>query len=122
MADAMRSWIAWKKGHHEQVEELAGSAIGRWQVMGEQWGASEYHYPFRWVCVWPLIAARLTKRDFDQAIEAAQQLLEVPQMRIPKELEMTVEALIRDWHDGRGARAVERLAEALGLAEQLGFA
>lgn len=122
MAYAMRSWMAWKEGDGDKVEELAAEAIERWQVMGERWGTSEYHYPFRWVCLWPVIAVRLARRDDGQAIEAVQQLLQNPQMRMPRELETMLEAVVAAWEIGNPSRAGEQLTQALELAEQLGFA
>ncbi len=122
MAYAMRSWMAWKEGDGNKVEELAAEAIERWQVMGARWGTSEYHYPFRWVCLWPVIAVRLARRDDGQAFVAVQQLLRNPQMRMPRELETMLEAVVAAWEIGNPSRAVEQLTQALELAEQLGFA
>jgi tetratricopeptide (TPR) repeat protein len=53
MTIAMLSWVAWKEARPDEAECLAEEAI-------EQWRPTMVRYPFAWICLWPLMAVRLT--------------------------------------------------------------
>ena len=111
---ASLAWVAWKTGRLDEVEGLAREALACWPAGSR--------YPFRWVCLWPLIAVRLGAGQLAKAVEAARQLLPAPQQRLPDELEDEVKAAIGAWETGDPVRAAETLAAALKLAEELRFA
>jgi hypothetical protein len=72
--------------------------------------------------LWPLIAVRLGNGEVTRAVEAARQLVQPPQQRLPDELEAEVQAAIEAWEHGELGRARKTLVKALELAHQLRFA
>ena len=113
-AKASLAWLAWKAGRLVEVEDLAQEALASWPANSWQ--------PFHWVCLWPLIAARLASGQLAGAVDAARQLLPAPQQRLPDELEAQVRAAIGTWERGGRERAGETLAMALELAQELRYA
>ena len=113
-AKASLAWMAWKTGRLGEVEALAEEALASWPDGSWQ--------PFHWVCLWPLIAVRLDAGQVAEAVEAACQLLQAPQQRLPNELEAEVQAGIQTWERGDPERAREILAGALKLAREMRFA
>ena len=111
---ASLAWLAWKTGHRDEVEALAQEALGLWPATSWQ--------PFHWVCLWPLIAVRLGDGEVTRAVEAARQLVQPPQQRLPDELEAEVQAAIEAGEHGELERARKTLVKALELAHQLRFA
>ncbi len=57
-----------------------------------------------------------------EAVDASRQLLMPPQIRFPDELESLVEWVGAAWDSGEHEQAAYKLAEALELAERLGYA
>ncbi len=87
MAWAMLSWVAWKEGRLAEAELAGREAL-------EQWRTGAAQYPFYWVALWPLIAVRLAEARCEEAVAAARELVGQDQMRLPVELETTVESAI----------------------------
>ena len=113
VAKASLAWLAWKAGRVPEVEALAEEALAFMRT-------TVWH-PFHWVCLWPLIAVRLAGGQIAEAIDASQQLLVPPQMRLPDELESAVETAGAAWDKGDRQLARAKLIQALELAEQLGY-
>jgi eukaryotic-like serine/threonine-protein kinase len=113
-AKASLAWLAWKTGRLSEVEDLAHEALASWPANSWQ--------PFHWVCLWPLIAARLAEGQVAGAVDAGRQLLPAPQQRLPDELEAEVNAAIEAWERDEPERAGEILAVALELAQRLRYA
>ena len=113
-AKASLAWLAWKTGRISEVEGLAREALASWPANSWQ--------PFHWVCLWPLVAARLAAGQVAGAIDAARRLLPAPQQRLPDDLETQVLAAIEVWEGGEPERAGETLAVALELAQELRYA
>ncbi len=65
-AKASVAWLAWKTGHLSEVEGLAQDALS--SRPANSWP------PFHWVCLWPLIAARLAEGQVAVAVDAGRQL------------------------------------------------
>ncbi len=114
MVKALLSWVAWKEGRCAEAEQLAVAAL-------EQWRPNLVRYPFCWICLWPLVATRLADGRHEAAFEAARELVQPDQMRLPDDLEAAVRSalLARDSGDPSAAKD---LREALRLAGRLGFA
>ena len=112
MMRAMEAWVAWKEERLDDVERLAREALDCWQPYVAR-------YPFCWICLWPLIGVRLAARRHAEAVEAARDLVNPDQMRLPMPLEALVVGGISAWDAGRPSLAVKRLREALYLAGQL---
>jgi DNA-binding SARP family transcriptional activator len=115
MARAVLSWVAWKEDRYSEVEELAGEVL-------ETTHGGEPPFPFAWICLWPLIAVRLAEGRTSEAITAARELLQPPQMRLPAELEESLAAALAAWEADKHALAGERLRKSVVLAERLSFA
>jgi eukaryotic-like serine/threonine-protein kinase len=115
MAKAMLSWVAWKEGRFAEAELLAREAL-------EQWRTGAVHYPFYWVALWPLTAVRLADGRYREAVDAARELVGQDQMRLPVELEASVQSAIAAWDNDQPEIAREGLGQALRMAEKLNFA
>ncbi len=77
-------------------------------------------YPFYWICLWPLIAVRTADGRLDLAVVTARDLVLPPQMRLPDELEVSVESAPSARESADRPATAERLEQALAVAEKLG--
>ena len=82
---------------------------------------NNYGYWFLWLSLFPLMAARLAEGRVSEAVDASRALLAPPQLRLPDELESTLEAAGSAWDKGDRQLARAKLAEALELAEELRY-
>jgi hypothetical protein len=115
LAKATMAWVAWRDGRPADVVAIANEAL-------ELWEATAASYPFKLLCLWPLIAVHLSAGQVAEAVDASRQLLMPPQIRFPDELESLVEWVGAAWDSGEHEQAAYKLAEALELAERLGYA
>jgi len=115
LAKATMAWVAWRDGRPADVVAIANEAL-------ELWGTTAASYPCKLLCLWPLIAVHLSAGQVAEAVEASRQLLMPPQIRFPDELESLVEWVVAKWDSGEGDQAAHKLADALELAERLGYA
>jgi hypothetical protein len=113
MVKALQSWVAWKEERDRKAESLALEAL-------EQWRPTVVRYPFCSICLWPLIAVRIADGRSDEAVTAVQELVRPPQMRLPYELEVSVQSAISAWESADRPETRERLQKTLALAEKLG--
>jgi hypothetical protein len=109
------AWVAWRDGRPADVVAIANEAL-------ELWEATATSYPCKLLCLWPLIAVRLSAGQIAEAIDASRQLLMPPQLRFPDELEVLVQSAVEQWYSGERDLAARKLADALELAERLGYA
>ena len=114
MAKALLGWVAWKEGRLAAAGDLAEEARGSWEPFRGL-------YPYGCICLLPLAAVRLANGRGAEAISAARELLEPPQLRLADELEKRVGLAISAWDGGQHALASHRLAKALQLAEQMKY-
>jgi tetratricopeptide (TPR) repeat protein len=114
MMRAMSSWVAWKEERFDDVEHITRDALERWRPR-------LVRYPFTWICLWPLIAVRLARGRDEEAMTAARDMVNPPQMRLPGPLEIQVGSALSAWDAGRRGLAVRRLGKALQVAEELSF-
>jgi class 3 adenylate cyclase/tetratricopeptide (TPR) repeat protein len=114
LAKATMAWVAWKDERPADVEATAHEAL-------ELWEASAASYPCKMLCLWPLIAVCLSAGQVAEAVEAGRQLLTPPQIRFPDELESLLGGVVAEWDGGERDRAAHKLADALALAERLGY-
>ena len=115
LARATMAWVAWRDGRPADVVAIANEAL-------ELWEATAASFPCKLLCLWPLIAIHLSAGQVAEAVDASRQLLMPPQLRFPDELEALVESGVAWWDRGEHKRAASKLAEALELAERLGYA
>jgi len=114
-AMATKAWLAWRDQRDEDVVPLATAAL-------ELWGTTVVRYSWYWLCLWPLIAVRLSAGEIDEAVAASRQLLLPPQQRLPDELESTLLSVGTAWDGGDRQGAADKLAAALHLASDIGYA
>ncbi len=115
LAKATMAWVAWRDGRPADVVAIANEAL-------ELWDVTAVSYPFKLLCLWPLIAVRMSAGQVAEAVDASRQLLIPPQIRFPDELESLLESVGAAWDGGEHEQSAYKLAEALELAERLGYA
>jgi len=55
MAKASLAWLAWRESRFAEVEARSREALVSWRT-------AVWH-PFHWICLWPLIAVHLGRRQ-----------------------------------------------------------
>ena len=115
LTTAARAWLAWQDGHPDEVIALAG------RVEDFDLGTLITGARYRWVYLFPLIAARLQSGDVAAAIAAAREIVDPAQQLLSDELMAALDAAVAAWDDGDAAAAEERLAGVLRLAHELHF-
>jgi class 3 adenylate cyclase len=113
-AMATEAWLAWRDRRYEDVARLATEAL-------ELWGTTVVRYSWFWLCLWPLIAVRLSTGEIDEAVAASRQLLVPPQQRLPEELESMLVSVGEAWDGGDRHGAAAKLAAAVDLAWDLRY-
>ncbi len=71
---------------------------------------------YRWVYLFPLLAARLRAGELDAAVAAARGLIDPSQMLLPDDLTAALTAACDSWADGKPTETAQHLANALTLA------
>ena len=112
---AAQTWLAWQDGHPDEVIALA-SQLAEFDLGTLVSGAR-----YRWIALFPLIAARLQSGDVAAAAAAARQILDPAQQLLPDELMVGLEAACAAWDRGDADLAEQGLAEALRVAHELHF-
>jgi adenylate cyclase len=112
---AAQAWLAWQDGDPDEVIRLAGR-VPEFDLRALVTGGR-----YRWVYLFPLIAARLQSGDVAAAVAAAGQILDPAQQLLPDELMGVLDAALAAWDGGAAAAAEERLASALQLAHELHY-
>ena len=113
-AKATMAWVAWQDGRTEEVVAKAGEAL-------ELWEGNVVPYPFKWLCLWPLVAARLTSGQVAEAVDASRQLLGPSQLRFPDELEALLKLGGAARDRGDHEEAAKALTDALEVAVRLRY-
>jgi adenylate cyclase len=112
---AAQTWLAWQDGHPDEVIALAGR-LAEFDLGTLNSGAR-----YRWMALFPLIAAQLQSGNAAAAVLAAREIVDPAQQLLPDELMAALDAALAAWDGGEAAAAEERLASALRLARELHF-
>lgn len=115
MAMACQAWLAWQDERPDEVLRLAAQIAEINQTMIGH-GAR-----YRWVYLFPVIAARQTAGAVAEAVTAARQILDPAQMLLPDELTAALESSCAAWDRADQEAASKLLATALTLARDLHF-
>jgi tetratricopeptide (TPR) repeat protein len=107
---ACRAWLAWQDGQPDEVIRLAD------QIASYQPSTINIIGAYRWVYLFPLIAARLGAGRVDEAVTAARQVLDPAQQALPGDLTAALEAAGDAWDRGEPSVAGQHLEAALRLA------
>ncbi|HTU73883.1 MAG TPA: AAA family ATPase [Trebonia sp.] len=115
LAQASLAWLAWQDGRPGDVTAIAAE-IESVMIRGQAiWNR------YRWIYLFPLIAAQLWRDDAEQAVASARPLLDSDQQLLPPELNAAIEAACRAWDSGQADEAATGLRAVLDLARNAGF-
>jgi len=109
-AMAAAAWLAWQDGRPDEVIRLAAE-VERRQLRTFASGAQ-----YRWVYLFPLIAARLHDDALAEAVTAARRILDPSQQILAADLMAALTDACAAWDAGEAATARTGLAAALDLA------
>jgi adenylate cyclase len=110
-----QSWLAWQDGRPDEVLRLA-HRIGEMDLTVLGSGAR-----YRWVYLFPVIAARLATGELAEAVTAAGQILHPEQQKLPDDLTAALESARAAWDRADREAASKHLALALTLARDRNF-
>jgi DNA-binding SARP family transcriptional activator/class 3 adenylate cyclase/tetratricopeptide (TPR) repeat protein len=108
------AWLAWQDG---QVDEVIRLTL---QIDAKTEGVGSWAF-YRWVYLWPLVAAELSKDDIPAAVAAAGRMLEPSQQLLPADLATALTAACEAADRGDVQGAADGLRAALDLARQLRY-
>ncbi|HTW06388.1 MAG TPA: AAA family ATPase [Acidimicrobiales bacterium] len=114
-ARATQAWVAWREDRRADVVDLATEALRLWDT-------TVVSYSWYWLCLWPLIAVYLSSGQVAKAVEASRRILVPTQQRLPDELQSQLESAGAAWDGAGHTLAAGKLAGALELAWDLGYA
>jgi tetratricopeptide (TPR) repeat protein len=117
MAQANRAWLAWREGDLAQAEADGCAALELWR----QLPASHSSCAFQWTALWPLIAVAVAQDQVVEASKCLHGLLESTQQRLPGDLETAVGLAARAFEKADAETARIHLAQAIELAQELGY-
>jgi hypothetical protein len=112
---AAQAWLAWQDGDPDEVIALSA----RLDELGVGTLVSGARY--RWVYLFPLIAARLQSGDVAAAVATARQILDPSQQLLPDDLMAALDAACAAWDRDEAGPAAEGLAAALRLAHDVHY-
>jgi tetratricopeptide (TPR) repeat protein len=121
-AKACLAWLAWQDGRPHDVIRLS-EELAKYAELG---APDAYHVAagvtaYKWIYLWPLIAARLDAGDVAAAVAAGRQLLDPAQLWLPDELDSAVVAACQAWDEGEPEASRAQLTAALTLAYELRY-
>lgn len=109
---ANRAWLNYCKRQWEAAEMDAQTAL-------EYWGSSPY--PLRWLAYWVLLASALHENHLEEAINAADGLLDPVQQHLSNEVMAALERATERWMAQDEAEALASLELAVNLAREKGY-
>jgi class 3 adenylate cyclase/DNA-binding SARP family transcriptional activator/tetratricopeptide (TPR) repeat protein len=107
---AAAAWLAWQDGRPDEVIRLAAEIE---QCDPATLGSSVM---YRWVYLFPVLAARLQAGDTEAAVSAARRIIDPSQQLLPDDLTAALVAACASWDEDDPARAASHLAESLARA------
>jgi hypothetical protein len=107
---AVAAWLAWQDGRPDEVFRLAAE-IEKLNVASIGWSAM-----YRWVYLFPLLAARLRAGELETAVAVARQLIDPSQQALPDDLTAALTEACESWAQHNEKKTTERLTQALALA------
>ena len=91
---AVAAWLAWQDGRPDEVVRLAAE-IKKYDRSTLGTGAM-----YRWVYLFPLLAARLQAGETAEAVAAARQIIDPSQQVLPDDLTAALAAACESWDQG----------------------
>jgi len=111
---AIACWLAWQDGRPDEVLRLAAEVESDDLTFGS--GAM-----YRWVYLFPVLAARLRAGELDDAVTAARTIIHPSQQWLPDDLTTALAEAADAWGTGSDTETAERLTRALALAREHGY-
>jgi hypothetical protein len=112
---AAEAWLAWQDGRPDEVVRLAAK-IGEWRI-----GTFGSGVLYRWVYLFPLLAAHLAAGETAEAVAAARQIIDPSQQRLPDDLTDALSVAAQSWESDEQDETPRLLDDALVLAAAHGF-
>jgi len=107
---AVAAWLAWQDGRPDEVLRLAAE-IESLDLTNIGSGAM-----YRWIYLFPLLAAHLAAEVTAEAVAAARQIIDPSQQLLAGDLTTALAAACESWDQGDQAQTAQHLKEALALA------
>jgi hypothetical protein len=117
MARANLAWAAWHEGNLAQAETEGQAALELWQ----QLPVGHSSCAFQWTALWPGVAVAFARNWISEASKFAHALLEPTQQCLPDDLTAVVQNAVKAWKGDESKSARTYLAQALELAQELGY-
>jgi DNA-binding SARP family transcriptional activator len=108
------AWAAWREGRLVEAETRSQAAL-------ERWHQSALVYPFRWLGLWPLLAATVARGRDEEVWTYVEALLEPTQQRLPEGVHRALESAVQAKAHDQPAAARRHLGQAMELARELGY-
>lgn len=112
---AISCWLAWQDGHPDEVLRLAA------EVESHDPSNLGFGAMYRWVYLFPVLAARLRAGELAEAAAAARRIIDPSQQWLPDDLTAALAEADAAWNEGDEAKTAERLTRALALAGAHGY-
>ena len=116
-AHANLAWADWRETRLAECEAKAMTALEEWHGLP----AGHASAAFQWTALWPLIGVCLAEGRADEAVDHSAELLAPELMRLPAEIESTIDAALESWGRGETQDTTERLGEAVVQAQDTGW-
>jgi DNA-binding SARP family transcriptional activator len=114
VARANLAWLAWRDGS-------ADDALADGQAALACWDRTPTGYLWRWLALWPLMAASLSQGAVDEALGYASSMIQASQQALPSSLEAILEDALHVGQQGQVEAARFRLNRAVELAMEMRY-
>ena len=105
-----QAWLAWRDGKPDEARTLGLAALTHLNQLAMT-------YPFHWIVLLPLIAARVAQAEIEPALGYARTLLEPGQLRLPTPVTTALQDAIRAWEEGQPEAAKLHLEQVIAHAQ-----
>ncbi len=105
------AWLAWRGGDPYEAIEHGLCALEAWE---------KGNHPFRWLAVFPLVAALLAQDRVEEAVEHSKILYSPMQQQLPAHLLAAAESAVQSWDRGDQASALPHLVRLIETAHATG--
>lgn len=114
IAEAFECWALWRKDRAQAARTHARKAT-------EVWRLHAHPFPFKWVCLLPLLDLQLGEECMDGARDTIEQLLVPSQQALPVLLDEALREVLAAFDSGADREARDRATYALSVARSLGY-
>ncbi|MFN2252724.1 MAG: hypothetical protein ACK2U6_00685, partial [Candidatus Promineifilaceae bacterium] len=112
VAQANAAWLHYHAEDYPQARSEAESAAANWAAT---------RYPFQWLAYWILLAVAIQEDRPQDALTAAEAMLDNKQQKLPDEIDHALAAAVAAWDAGEETAARVLLETAVSLASHHGY-